>query len=233
MSLQLVFPNVPMCLISETPISKTWEVLNVKPKALNYLRRWLLSDLLSVAIDWVEIYENTSNVYDEFLAHRLGLIPIRANPLLLEDFTEGPDLCSETTCIQFNLKVKNNGGGIKNVVSGDLEWIPIGNQEELFAQKPHPVNDNILIAKLLPGREVDLKCYAIRGTGEQHAKWSNVNAFFEILPTCVACEKIPVEISIEPKNKCHYFTIELTGGLSFKDIDEQLTTRFNWDDINI
>ena len=38
----------------------------------------------TVAIEKVHIYNNTSIIQDEVLAHRLGLIPIKADPRLLE-----------------------------------------------------------------------------------------------------------------------------------------------------
>lgn len=34
----------------------------------------------SIAIEKVHIYQNTSYVLDEILAHRLGLIPLKADP---------------------------------------------------------------------------------------------------------------------------------------------------------
>lgn len=42
-----------------------------------------------MAIDKVFIYNNTSLIQDEVLAHRLGLIPIRADPRMFEYRAEG------------------------------------------------------------------------------------------------------------------------------------------------
>ena len=42
-----------------------------------------------MAIDKVMIHNNTSIIDDEQLAHRLGLIPIKADPRLFEYRTEG------------------------------------------------------------------------------------------------------------------------------------------------
>ena len=42
-----------------------------------------------MAIEKVHIYNNTSIIQDEVLAHRLGLIPIKADPRLFEYKQEG------------------------------------------------------------------------------------------------------------------------------------------------
>mmetsp|Transcript_31670 Transcript_31670/g.75236 ORF Transcript_31670/g.75236 Transcript_31670/m.75236 type:complete len:121 (-) Transcript_31670:147-509(-) len=49
------------------------------PSVANALRRAMMSDVPTIAIDLVEIEKNTTCLTDEFLAHRLGLIPIVSN----------------------------------------------------------------------------------------------------------------------------------------------------------
>ena len=51
----------------------------VTPAFANALRRAMLSDIPKMAIDYVDIYDNTSVIFDEMLAHRMGLIPIKTN----------------------------------------------------------------------------------------------------------------------------------------------------------
>jgi len=50
----------------------------------NALRRILLAEVPTIAIETVYIYENTSIIQDEILSHRLGLIPIHADPRLFD-----------------------------------------------------------------------------------------------------------------------------------------------------
>ena len=42
-----------------------------------------------MAIDRIEMYNNTSLIQDEVLAHRLGLVPIKADPRLFQYKAEG------------------------------------------------------------------------------------------------------------------------------------------------
>ena len=74
-----------------------------------------------------------------------------------------------------------------NVYSRDLEWIPIGDQEKRFEEmgipKPKPLLDDILIAKLRPGQEIEMELICEKGIGKTHAKWSPVcTAYYRLLP---------------------------------------------------
>lgn len=61
------------------------------------------------------------------------------------------------------------------VLTKDLKWIPIGNQEQLFsAASVGPVIEDILICKMKPGHELDMELHAVKGVGRDHAKFSPV-----------------------------------------------------------
>ena len=97
-----------------------------------------------MAIEKVEMWQNTSIIADENLAHRIGLVPIAVDPRLFEYKTSPTKPYDSSNSIRFKLHVvctkKVPGAQIQihsvkdeeehfnnsNVYSGDLKWIPIG-----------------------------------------------------------------------------------------------------------
>lgn len=53
-----------------------YEIHNVDVSLVNSLRRIMWAEIPTMAIELVEIMINDSQIHDEFIAHRLGLIPI-------------------------------------------------------------------------------------------------------------------------------------------------------------
>jgi len=135
----------------------------------NTLRRIMLAEVPSMAIDDVVIIENSSVLHDEILALRLGLIPLKTD---LDSYNL-PEECScksELGChlcrtvLTLDVQAKD---GVRTIYSGDL--IP---------EDPNitPVSDKIPIVKLAPNQRIRLEAYAKLGKGKVHAKWQPVSA---------------------------------------------------------
>ena len=143
------------------------EVRGVKPSFLNALRRTLLSQVPKLAIDDVTIYDNTSALFDEMVAHRLGLLPI---PTDLNQFNRRADCpsCQGEGCANCTVLYTLSKEGPCMVYSGDLT--PAADQ------KFRVVDPKVPIVKLLEGQRLMLEAGAVLGTGAEHAKWQAVTA---------------------------------------------------------
>lgn len=60
------------------------------------------------------------------------------------------------------------------VLSSSLKWVPIGNQTDIFQEtNMQPLHDDILLAKMNSGHEINLEAYAVKGRFVQVAFQAN------------------------------------------------------------
>ncbi|XP_053314941.1 DNA-directed RNA polymerases I and III subunit RPAC1 [Spea bombifrons] len=176
-----------------------FDMVGIDAAIANAFRRILLAEVPTMAVEKVFVYNNTSIIQDEILAHRLGLIPIRADPRLFEYRSAGDADGTEIDTLQFELRVKctRNPRASKDssdpnelyldhkVYTSHMKWVPLGNQADLFpeTEPPRPVHGDILIAQLRPGQEIHVLMHCVKGVGKDHAKFSPVaTASYRLLP---------------------------------------------------
>ena len=148
---------------------------NSFPAMANAIRRTMLSDIPKMAIDKVEFhlgpimvddkeYESATPLFDEVIAHRLGLIPV---PTDYELFTfQDQCVCGGEGCPGCVITYSLNKHGPCTVTSGDL--IPLG--DDTLKVK----DEFIPIVKLTDTQAVMIYCHAVMGTAKQHVKWQAV-----------------------------------------------------------
>lgn len=65
--------------------------------------------------------------------------------------------------------------------SKHIKWVPIGNQKKKFKDVDvGSIHPDILIAKMRPGHELDLKLFAVKSNGKDHAKFCPVGMLLPI-----------------------------------------------------
>ena len=228
---------------NESTNTLEFEMEGISAAFANAFRRIITAEVPSMAIERVYFRQNTSVIADEIFAHRLGLVPILADPNEFESFDKDThtDLLNEKNTIVFKLHVKcqkerDASGNIvpdsilhEKVYSKDLVWLPNGSeledesqggdnndddddddmdddddekkqrkkkkiktfsnfsasQEKKFGKDGiKTVHDDILLAKLVPGQEIELEAHCMKSIGADHAKFSPVGTcWYRLVPT--------------------------------------------------
>lgn len=147
--------------IIELSDTKARFVLNeVEPAIANGLRRVILAEVPTMAVDYVNIYDNTSVLFDEQIALRIGLIPLITD---LESYVLPEDCdCNGEGCTRCQLSLNLSAEGPKMIYSGDL----------LSSDPKVTVADQkIAIIELKERQKLVLEAVAKLGIGRKHAKW--------------------------------------------------------------
>ena len=142
---------------------------------MNAIRRCAMVNVPKIAIEDVNIIRNDSAMFNEVLAHRLGLTPLVSDI----DAIEGLPLPEDAEWDDFNSGIlfSLNEVGPKVVYSKDL----ISSDSKI-----KPVYDTIPLVKLKDGEELNIEASAKVGYGKEHAKW---------MPTTVCAYKQYPEIT--------------------------------------
>mmetsp|Transcript_8702 Transcript_8702/g.12471 ORF Transcript_8702/g.12471 Transcript_8702/m.12471 type:complete len:324 (+) Transcript_8702:324-1295(+) len=226
------------------------EILSIAPHAISFilsetdtsmanaLRRIMIAEVPTLAIDLVEYSENSSVLNDEYIAHRLGLIPIRYAP---DGSVRGGDcnqaFLSHRECVcydrcprcsvEFELDVnfdkvnptrpdQERDLGLtvtsKDLVSNNVLVSPAHFLNEEEQDRSH--DEGISIVKLGPGQHLKLKAIARMGISKEHAKWCPVAvATYRFWPIITineeACNMLTLEQKQELVDACPDRILEL------------------------
>ncbi|CAD8087817.1 unnamed protein product [Paramecium primaurelia] len=149
----------------------------------NAIRRVMIAEVPVMAIHFVDIIENTSPLSDEFLAQRLGLIPLvsyDADSKMYDWEADADSIDDQKIKVVFTLRQKNLNDTPLEITSQHLE--PEFGQVGEMAIRPvrmfSPINGKevgIPITRLGKNQSVHVRCHALKGFGKMHAKWSPIN----------------------------------------------------------
>jgi DNA-directed RNA polymerase II subunit RPB3 len=156
----------------------------------------MIAEVPTLAIETIEFAQNSSSLPDEYIAHRLGLIPYYSQNADKFEYTCGCDCdqgCPKCQVI-YKLDVTCPASQPYTVTSKDLIFVNPASYDNgahtdmykyheevkpisLFTLKDKAEPEPIVIAKLGPGQQLKLIARIQKGVGRVHAKWS---------PVCVA-----------------------------------------------
>jgi len=155
------------------------EILKSKEDELSFVIRGINSSYANalrrsseeipvLAVDTVEVTKNDSMLYDEMLALRIGLIPLKSDKTftLPEDCT-----CKGKGCVKCTASLVLKAVGPGTVKSGDLK-----------SKTVKPVFDDMPLVLLQERQELELVADAKLGKGIIHAKYSPGLVWFRAYP---------------------------------------------------
>jgi len=160
----------------------------------NTIRRSVL-EIPTLAIDTVEFYKNDSALYDEIIAHRLGLVPLKAT----KTFTQREKCsCKGKGCLKCSASLKLKVKGPAMVYAKDLK-----------AKGIEVAYPDIPIVLLDKDQELQFSAQAILGKGNEHAKFTPGLVWFNSYPIikiegcseCQECANVCPRKAISIKDK--------------------------------
>lgn len=178
----------------------TFVVRDTNHAFVNTLRRIATEEVPVMAVEDVEFRKNSSALYDEIIAHRIGLVPLKSD---LKMYSRPEECsCNGKGCAKCQLKLTLKASGPKTVYASDIKSPD---------PKIVPVYPEMPIVKLLKGQELEAEMTAVLGKGEEHAKWSPGLVYYKDYPfikittageSCLACiEVCPKSIFAEKDGK--------------------------------
>lgn len=138
--------NFDVEVIEHEDRSARFLVRNATPAFANGIRRAMIADVPTLAIDTVRFIENSSVMFNEQLALRLGLVPL-STP---DDYEIGEE-------VTLALDVE----GPATAYSGDL----VSSDDQVG-----PAEQNVPIIELKEGQRLELEADAVLDVGREHAK---------------------------------------------------------------
>lgn len=133
--------------IERDPQKARFLVRGITPAFANGIRRAMIADVPTMAIDTVRVVENSSVMFDEQIGLRLGLVPLSTPP--------GEFEIGESVTLSLDVT------GPDTAYSGDLV-----SSEDLV----RPTVENVPIISLKENQRLEIEAEAVLDRGQSHAK---------------------------------------------------------------
>jgi len=160
-------------------------IKGINPFFANTLRRLILEEVPVMAIEDVEFRDNSSALYDEIIAHRLGLLPLKTD--IKSYYLPAECTCKGKGCAKCQLKMILKAKGAAIVYASDIKSKD---------PKVKPLYPKMPIVKLLKGQKLELEATAQLGKGKDHSKHVPALVYYKNYPIIEFKSKItnPEEI---------------------------------------
>jgi len=167
-------------LLNKDEGSVTLLLKETNPTEVNMLRRLMIDEVPTLAIEDVNFIKNNSALYDELVAHRLGLTVLKTDlksynlPKDCKGKKKGETFCTKENCPHHSVLFKLKATGPKTVYAEELEGKD---------KKVKPTHPKTPIVKLLKKQSLEFEARAVMGQGKDHMKFSPGLVYYKGQPS--------------------------------------------------
>lgn len=191
-------PRMPKIKVTlATPELVKFTLTDTDVSMANAVRRIILAEIPTMAIEIVNVDDNETSLFDEFIAHRMGLLPLVSHSAgdIPPDggFVEYKDCSCFDGCpyctVEFKVDVTNTEDRVMAITHFDVEntgkfkrddlppsdqvaCVPFRNNE--LDETTDLRENGILIAKMKKDNHLRMTCQARKGIAKYHSKWMPV-----------------------------------------------------------
>jgi len=200
-------------ILKKTEDKVIYHISNAELPLVNALRRLILEEVPTMAIDEVTINKNNSASYEEVIAHRMGLLPLTTD-LLGYNFRNNCK-CKGKGCSRCQVKLTLQAKGPCTIFAKDLKSKD---------SKIKPVYPDTPITILLKGQNLELEAIATLGSGKEHAKFSPGLAYYRQFPILKISKDSNIKKAAEQSKNltARANKLEIRDISSWNDADEQI-----------
>ncbi|MBS3144016.1 DNA-directed RNA polymerase subunit D [Candidatus Woesearchaeota archaeon] len=184
---------------------KTIFTLNgINPAMANTIRRYIIEQVPTLAIEEIDMSRNDSALYDEMVALRLGLVPLTTD---LKSYNKKEECkCKGAGCASCQLVFSFKGKGPGTVYSDAIETKD---------PKVKPAIPKLPIVKLLKDQEIKAEGIIVLNSGNVHTKFSPGLLTYRGYPSIKAGKNANIKKAVE---ECKGALVAKGSSAEIKDI---------------
>ncbi|RLO00656.1 hypothetical protein DYB28_001500 [Aphanomyces astaci] len=219
------FPKIDLQEIRDDFIK--FELSETDTSVANAIRRVMIAEVPTLAIDLVSIEVNTSVITDEFLAHRLGMIPLRLEGGLeafKKRFVYSADCDCDEHCpncsVEFELDVRAESG-TQTVTSDSLRSLDPYIKPVHFSSEEEANNTQdtgVIIAKLGPGQRLKLNAIAKLLQVEDNMRCMYCDECVKLASSYRENPEDDMAVTVTATQDKFIFSVETTGQLKPEEV---------------
>lgn len=201
-------PKITIAKDDKSDFNMKFRLSDTDVSTANAIRRIMIAEVPTMAINLVTVLENTSALADEYIVHRLGLIPLHSENV--DEFSSAQDCDCDDYCancsVSLRLAVEASHNSQPRVVTSrdilvtnaesDAQCHKVRPVHDSGNVKPRPKElahksvdegaDSIVIVRLSRGQRIEMTAIARKGIAKDHAKHSPMcTVSYRIMPPAV------------------------------------------------